>query len=115
MTDPTIGGSTYVDVASAPWQETRFPGVRMKILWQDENSEAFTALFEMDPGAKLPLHRHGGVEQTFVLEGSLDDHDGSCTAGNYVWRRPGSVHAAHSPNGCLSIGMFQSANEFLAE
>ena len=113
MTEPTTGDSTYVDVAHAPWQETRFPGIEIKILWQDDASEAYTALFKVAPGATLPLHRHTGVEQTFVLEGSLEDHEGSCTAGNYVWRKPGSVHAARSPNGCLAIGMFQSANEFL--
>jgi len=115
MMDPTIGGSTYLDVGGMPWQETRFPGVRIRILWQDPDSEAYTAMFQVEPGAKLPLHRHVGVEQTFVLEGSLDDHEGSCTAGNYVWRQPGSVHAAHSPNGCLAIGMFQCANEFLEQ
>ena len=105
--------SVYVDVESLDWQPSRIPGVRMKILWQDESGEAFTALFQCDPGARLPLHRHAGVEQTFVLEGSLDDDEGSCTAGNFVWRPPGSVHSAVSPNGCLSIGIFHKPNEFL--
>ena len=27
----------------------------------------------------------------------------------------GSVHSAHSPDGCLSIGVFQKANEFFDE
>jgi len=94
------------------WEATPFPGVRIKRLWEDE-SGAFTALFHMDAGARLPLHRHVGVEQTYVIEGSLADADGECTAGNFVWRRAGSVHEAHSPNGCLAIGVFQKKNEFL--
>ena len=87
----------------------------MKLLWQDPESEAYTALFRMAPGARLPKHRHVGAEQTFVLKGSLVDDEGTCTANNFVWRSAGSVHSAHAPDGCLSISMFQQANEFLDE
>ncbi len=70
-------------------------------------------MFRTAPGAVLPSHRHRGIEQTFVLKGSLVDGDGTCTAGNFVWRDVGSVHSAHSPDGCITIGMFQKPNEFL--
>lgn len=106
-------GSVYVDVESMDWQPTRFPGIRIRILWQDETTGAYTAMFQVDPGARLPKHRHVGVEQTYVLEGSLVDDEGVCTAGNFVWRHPQSVHSAHSPDGCLAIGIFQQPNEFL--
>ena len=112
---PEIPGSRFVDVSQLAWEPTRFPGIKMKMLWQDEDSEAFTALFLLEPGARLPQHRHSGVEQTFVLEGSLVDEEGACTAGNFVWRRAGSVHSAYSPDGCLSVGVFQKPNEFLEE
>ena len=107
--------SHYIDVESVAWQSTDFPGVEMKILWRNTGDEAFTALFRMAPGAVLLKHRHCGVEQTFVLEGSLVDDKGVCTAGNFVWRDPGSVHEAHSPDGCLAIGIFQKANELVDE
>lgn len=106
-------GSHYLDVEHIPWQPTQFPGVEMKMLWQAPDREAFTAMFRMAPGSRLPRHRHVGIEQTFVLEGSLVDEEGACTAGHFVWREPGSVHTAHSPDGCLSISIFQRANEFL--
>ena len=106
-------GSHYIDVENLAWQPTNFPGVEMKVLWRDPGGEAFTGLFRAAPGAVLPKHRHRGVEQTFVLEGSLVDDDGACTAGNFVWRDPGSVHEAHSPDGCLAIGIFRKANEFV--
>jgi len=106
-------GSQYVDVSQLEWQITEFPGVKVKRLWQDEQSGAFTALFRLEPGARLPRHRHTGVEQTFVLEGSLIDEHGECTAGNFVWRSPGSIHEASSPDGCISISVFQQPNEFL--
>lgn len=105
--------STYLDVGELEWQATDFPGVSIKVLWRADDGESYTALFRLEPGARLPMHRHRGVEQTFVLEGSLVDDEGTCTAGNFVWRQPSSVHSAHSPDGCLAIGVFQHPNEFL--
>ena len=106
-------GSIYVDVHQMEWQPTQFAGIEIKVLWRSEMTEAYTALFRVAPGARLPRHRHVGVEQTFVLEGSLVDEHGACTSGNFVWRRPGSVHEAYSPDGCLAIGVFQCPNEFM--
>lgn len=104
--------STYLDVAGMAWEPTGFPGVERKLLYQDGAGRQ-TALIRMAPGARLPRHRHAALEQTFVLEGALVDEDGACTAGNYVWRRPGSVHAAWAPDGCLVLAVFEAPNEFL--
>jgi len=112
---PAQPGSHYLDVAQIPWSPTEFPGVEMKILWREPGGEAFTALFRLAPGARLPPHRHRGVEQTWVLEGSLADDQGVCTRGNFVWRDAGSVHTAYSPDGCVIIGFFQRPNEFMGE
>jgi len=35
-----------------------------------------TALMRFMPGAVLPDHEHAGIEQTYVLEGSLVDKEG---------------------------------------
>ncbi len=106
-------GSVYVDTSKIEWEPTKFPGVACKVLYRDQTGEAFTALFKFEPGARLPRHRHAGIEQSYVLSGSLVDADGACTAGNFVWRQSGSVHDAHSPDGCVVLGTFQKANEFL--
>ena len=106
-------GSVYVDVDAMEWQPTPFPGIEIKILYRESQGEGFTAVCRAEPGAKLPRHRHLGVEQTFIIEGSLVDEEGVCTAGNFVWRHPGSVHEAHTPDGLLGIGIFQQPNEFL--
>ncbi|MFP6767514.1 MAG: cupin domain-containing protein [Planctomycetaceae bacterium] len=105
-------GSEFVDVVGMEWQPTPFPGVDMKLLYQAPEG-GFTALFRAAPGARLPLHRHTGVEQSFVIEGSLVDDEGACTSGNFVWRHAGSIHEAHTPDGVLAIGIFESPNEFL--
>ena len=104
--------SRYIDVAALPWQPTRFAGVEVKVLMEDPDSGLQTVLTRMAPGAVLTDHMHVAVEQTWVLEGSLVDHEGTAQAGSYVWRPTGSRHTASAPNGALLLGMFQKPNQF---
>ncbi len=104
--------STFLDVSRIAWEPTPFPGVFTKLLYEDASGRR-TTLTRMEPGARLPRHRHVGIEQTFVLEGSLWDEDGECTAGNFVWRRAGSVHSAWAPRGFVGLAVFERPNEFL--
>jgi anti-sigma factor ChrR (cupin superfamily) len=104
--------SRYVDVASLPWQPTRFPGVEIKVLMEDPDTGVQTVLTRMAPGAVLTDHMHVAVEQTWVLEGSLVDHEGTATQGNFVWRPAGSRHVASAPDGALLLGIFQKPNQF---
>jgi anti-sigma factor ChrR (cupin superfamily) len=46
------------------------------------------------------------MEQTYVLEGSLLDDEGECTAGNFVIRAKGSRHAPIAPRGCTMLVFF---------
>jgi anti-sigma factor ChrR (cupin superfamily) len=104
--------STYLDVSKIEWEPTKYAGVSTKCLYR-EPSGRMTTLTRMVPGARLPAHRHAGIEQSYVLEGTLVDEDGACTAGNFVWRRAGSVHDAWTPDGCVVLGVFERPNEFL--
>ena len=58
----------------------------------------------------VPLHEHTGVELTYVLEGRLEDEEGVCTTGNFVWRPAGNTHEARAP----LLGVFMSPNHFAA-
>jgi anti-sigma factor ChrR (cupin superfamily) len=104
--------SRYVDVAALPWVPTRFKGVELKVLMEDKETGLLTALTRFAPGAVLPDHEHVELEQSFVLEGSLEDAEGVATAGNYVWRPAGSRHDAHSPKGCVVLSFFLKPNKF---
>lgn len=104
--------SVYVEVASLPWVPSGYTGVERRVLYADASGRQ-TVLVRMAPGARLPDHRHAGVEQSFVLEGTLVDEDGACTTGNFVWRRAGSIHTAWTPDGCLVLAIFERPNEFL--
>jgi anti-sigma factor ChrR (cupin superfamily) len=107
--------SRYVDVGALPWQPMRWPGIDMKVLLEDKATGLLTALVRMQPGARLPLHEHTDIEQTFVLEGSLADDEGEVKAGDYVWRPKGNRHVAHAPQGALVLSFFLSPNRFLDE
>jgi anti-sigma factor ChrR (cupin superfamily) len=105
--------SRYVAVDKLPWKPTPFPGVDIKVLMEDPQSGMLTALTRFAPGAELPLHEHTELEQSWVIEGRLVDHEGEVTAGNYVWRPKGSKHVARAPEGCLVLGFFLKPNKFL--
>ena len=111
---PFAGQTMIVDVEHMPWTVTKTPGVKFKVLHRDEATGGQTLLLKFEPGAKTPLHEHTGLEQTFVIEGSLTDHDGTVSAGNYAWRQAGSVHQATAgPNGSLHVSFFSRPNKML--
>ena len=104
--------SRYVDPETLPWEATPYPGVERKVLLKDEDSGLLTALFRWAPGAELPLHEHTEIEQTYVLEGRLEDEEGVALAGQYVWRPQGSRHVARAPEGALMLAFFLRPNRF---
>lgn len=105
--------SRYVDPETLPWKPTAYPGVEIKVLMQDEDTGLLTALFRWEPGSELPLHEHVEIEQTYVLEGSLEDDEGVAIAGQFVWRPAKSRHVARSPDGALVLAFFLKPNRFL--
>ncbi len=104
--------SRLVEVNSLPWIPTRYKGIEMKILLEDKETGMITALFRWQPNSRLPLHEHTAIEQTYVLEGSIEDEAGEVTAGNYIWRPAGSRHEARSRNGALILSFFLRPNKF---
>lgn len=109
----SASSTRYLDVNGLPWMDTYYTGIEMKILFKDQERGVMTALFRWQPGAKLPMHLHTDIEQSYVLEGSLCDFEGECRAGDYAWRPAGSKHDAWSPDGCLLLAVFFKPNEFL--
>jgi anti-sigma factor ChrR (cupin superfamily) len=108
MTDVQALGalaSRFIDSDAVPWIETG-PGNKMKVIYYDPASGMLTILARLEPGAGIPAHVHEDLEQTYVLEGSLVDDEGECTAGNFVIRAKGSRHAPTAPNGCTMLVFF---------
>jgi anti-sigma factor ChrR (cupin superfamily) len=97
--------SRFIETESLPWIETG-PGNKMKVIYNDPASGMLTILAKLEPGSGIPAHVHEDLEQTFVLEGSLVDNEGECTAGNFVIRAKGSHHSPVAPNGCTMLVFF---------
>jgi anti-sigma factor ChrR (cupin superfamily) len=104
--------SRFIQTEQVPWIETA-PGNKMKVIYHDPATGMLTILSKLEPGSGIPAHVHEDLEQTFVLEGSLVDDEGECTAGNFVIRAKGSRHAPKAPNGCTMLVFFMKPTEGL--
>ena len=107
--------SRYVDAAAMPWRDTRWPTIKAKVLMEDKERGLATMLMQWEPGTEFPAHEHVDIEQTYVLEGSFEDSQGICSAGQFVWRPAGSSHTARSVDGCLMLAIFIKPNKFFGE
>ena len=112
--EATVNGSTYVDPNALEWKPTKFKGITMKPLYEDAANGELTCLLKWEPGTTLPFHRHPEIEQSFVLEGSFYDHDGIARAGQFTWRKPGSLHETRSDEGCIILAIYRKPREGLA-
>ena len=104
--NPPERAAHYLDVPNMPWEPTKFHGIKIKVLYTDD-SGITTALFKLEPGAIVPLHEHTALEQTYVIEGSLEDHEGKCGPGQFVWRPAGNQHEAVAPNARCRLASFK--------
>jgi anti-sigma factor ChrR (cupin superfamily) len=104
--------SRFINIESIPWIDSG-PGNKMKILYHDKATGMLTVLTKLAPGGRIPEHVHEDLEQTLVLEGSLEDHEGACTAGNFVIRPKGSRHSPVAPNGCTMLVFFMKPTQSL--
>lgn len=112
--NPLHLASRYIRSADVPWTTmSQAPGVEVKVLYQDTSTGIFTGLFRIPPGGVVPDHVHEALEQTYVLEGTFGDEEGMAGPGDFIWRPKGNRHEAHSPDGCLILGMFLKPNTFL--
>ena len=92
------------------WRPTRFEKVSIKVLYEDAERGEMTCLLKLEPGAYIPFHKHPEIEQSLVLEGSVEDHDGIAKAGDYIWRKPGSLHDNTSPSGAVLFAVYRKPN-----
>lgn len=106
----TIGGSTYVRPQEMEWKATQFEKTWIKVLYEDKEKGEMTCMIKLEPGASIPFHRHPELEQALVLEGSMYDHDGTCRAGEYVWRKADSMHENHTDEGAVVFAVYRKPN-----
>ncbi len=104
--------SRFIETDNVPWIENA-PGHKSKVIYFDPRTEMLTIISKLEPGSGIREHTHEDLEQTYVLEGSLVDDEGECTAGNFVIRAKGSRHAPRAPKGCTMLVFFLKPTEVL--
>ena len=75
--------------AEAGWPDFA-PGIRRRVLWQHRGQAAM--LYLAQPGAAVPLHRHGHDEECLMVQGELFLDDVLLQAGDYQLAPAGSGH-----------------------
>lgn len=90
-----------VRAADLRWEPHLVPGVAIAKLYQDPAKGELVCLLRAEPGVHYPTHRHTGVEEIFMLEGNLVINGEVYGQGDYIRSAPGSIHAPHTPNGCM--------------
>ena len=76
----------------------------MRQLFVDRKQRSATMLIRMDAGASYPGHRHGGLEECYVLEGDLHHDDRVMRAGDFEVVSEGSRHGRQwTEGGCLLL------------
>ena len=97
-------GIAAVIVADAPWVSSPLPGIEYKLLHRDEERRSTTRLLRFSAGAVYPSHRHGGVEEVFVLDGTVTLNGILLRPGDYCRAEAGTAEPrAHSETGGMAI------------
>ena len=86
------GGFLVVRKGEGKWRPTGDAGISYKLLYADAERGTYTTLLKMEPGSRIPPHRHLGVEQCLVLEGDVRAGDTGMSAGDFNCSLAGSVH-----------------------
>ena len=66
------------------WIYSGLPGIEIKPLFKEAALGRSTYLVRMEPGARLPGHRHGDIEQCLVLEGDIRWGDLTYEKGDFI-------------------------------
>lgn len=74
-------------------------GVIFKQLFKDATRNTVTSLVKLEPGAYIPMHRHQGIEECYVIEGDVFANNETLNAGDYTCAMEGSIHHAISTTG----------------
>ena len=85
------------------WEEAA-PGISVKLLATDTEKDYVSMLVRLAPGADYPPHRHGGVEELYLLDGELMIDDKKLYPGDYNRAEPGTAdQRVWSASGCTCV------------
>jgi quercetin dioxygenase-like cupin family protein len=108
------GAVEFVRSAGIPREQGAIRGVQFKLLYRDTDRACSTKVVRLAPGTIYPSHRHGGVEELFVLEGDALVSGVMMGVGDYCRAEPGTVHTDISTSaGVLFFSVSSDRDEAL--
>nr|WP_319483801.1 cupin domain-containing protein [uncultured Cohaesibacter sp.] len=100
------------------WNELPFEpfrdGVQVHYLWRQDSGPVW-AFLRYEAGARVPRHRHSGLETIIVVEGSQSDENGCYEVGSLICNPEGTAHDVWSENGCVVLIQWAEPVEILGE
>ena len=90
-----------VNTYDLEWEATNWPGISRKVLRNDPSTGARAVLLKFEAGAHLPLHKHPGGEEVYMLEGHARFEDTWYEAGHYLYSPPDSKDDVYSDAGAI--------------
>jgi DNA-binding NarL/FixJ family response regulator/quercetin dioxygenase-like cupin family protein len=86
------------------WRPIDAPGCQKKILFVDDREKSVTSIVRMQAGTHFPPHRHGGVEEVFILQGDLVVEGQPMKPGDYCRAERTTVHReSFTESGCVFL------------
>ncbi len=96
---PGARARVAVDIATLPWQAGG-PGRREKALYRDAGHPERVSLERWEAGIRARSGEENGIEEIFVLEGTLEDGTGRHGPGSWLRFPPGHQTTLGSAGGC---------------
>lgn len=109
MIDPMVIPDLPRRFAKLPFQPFR-DGVDIHYVKHGAPAVAF---LRYAPGARVPMHRHTGLETILVLEGEQSDERGTYPEGSFILNPEGSAHSVWSDPGCVVLIQWERPVEIL--
>jgi quercetin dioxygenase-like cupin family protein len=98
--------ATPLDALAKPEWEEAAPGIHVKILARNAETDSVSMLVRLDPGTDYPAHQHAGIEELHLLHGVLKVDDRTLYPGDFIHAEAGSVdHRVWSETGCTCFLM----------
>ena len=111
MIDPTAFPGLARGFADQPFEYFR-EGVEICRLRREDPA---VALLRYAPGARVPCHRHTGLETILVLDGVQSDERGDYATGTLILNPEGTEHSVWSEPGCTVLIQWERPVDILEE
>jgi quercetin dioxygenase-like cupin family protein len=103
-----------ISTDSLDWKPLDFPGVSMRLVYQDNRTGGMTVMTRLEAGATIPAHTHSQADETvYVISGDFIEAGVAHGPGTFFVAAAGIAHGPHkSQRGCVVLTTFSAPLDF---